>query len=82
MTIHWIPIGIVAYVAYSTAVDAMDVPKPTDSRWYRFLYRFAHTFAGNLFTAFGKIGRTPWPGEEPRDEPPAPSGPWPPQGTH
>jgi len=51
------------YVAYSSAVDAMEVPGPTSSQFYRWLYRFAHGFAGNLVTAFGKIGRTPWPGE-------------------
>jgi hypothetical protein len=59
---HWQEV-LVAFVAYSTAIDAMDAPTPTDSKFYRWFYRFAHALAFNLVTAFGKIGRSPWPGE-------------------
>ena len=56
---------VLAYVAYSTAVNTMPEPRPTQSVWYEWLYRFAHAFAGNLKTAFGRIGREPWAGELP-----------------
>jgi hypothetical protein len=56
---------VIVYAAYSTAVDAMEEPTPGSGMFYRWLYRFAHGFAFNLVTAFGKIGRTPWLGEIP-----------------
>lgn len=76
---HWLPVSVVAFVAYSTAIDSMDEPTPADSKLYRWFYRFAHAFAFNLITAFGKIGRTPWPGEVEGEAWPPPSGPA--QGT-
>ncbi len=76
---HWLPL-FALYIAYSTAVNAMPVPAPGNSPFYVWLYRFAHGFAANLVTAFGKIGRTPWAGETPVPQSalPQPPNPWPP----
>jgi hypothetical protein len=61
---NWQVLGV-AYIIFSSIVDGMPVPKPTDSNLYVIAYRASHTLAGNLVTAFSKIGRTPWPGETP-----------------
>lgn len=51
---YWSEI-VLGYVVFSCAVDAMEEPTATDSRGYRWLYRFGHGLSGNLFTAFGKL---------------------------
>lgn len=77
ITQHW-PWFLCAFIVYSTAVDSMEEPRPSDGKFYRWLYRFAHGLAFNLVTAFGKIGRTPWIGEIPGHEGFEPGAPRPP----
>jgi hypothetical protein len=62
---HRVALAIFAFGSFSSAVDALPEPMPSSGTAYRWLYRFAHGFALNLVTAFGRIGRTPWPGETP-----------------
>lgn len=47
----WMLVG--AYWMFNAAVGAMPEPKANGSLGYQFLYKFAHTLAGNVTTAFG-----------------------------
>ena len=47
----WVAVGL--YWIFSAAISAMPEPKPDGSPGYLWLYRFLHTTAGNLTTAFG-----------------------------
>jgi hypothetical protein len=51
----WIAVGL--YWIFSAAVSALPEPEPKGSPLYLWLYRFLHTTAGNIATAFG--GRIP-----------------------
>ena len=50
---HQFGLAVAIYWIFSAAVSAMPDPKPGDPGGYVWLYRFAHTIAGNLTTAFG-----------------------------
>jgi hypothetical protein len=47
----WVAVGL--YWIFSAAISAMPEPKANDVAGYLWLYRFLHTTAGNLTTAFG-----------------------------
>ncbi len=47
----WVAVGL--YWIFSAAISAMPEPKAGGSPGYLWLYRFLHTTAGNLMTAFG-----------------------------
>jgi hypothetical protein len=49
--------GVVGYWIFSAAVSAMREPMPGGSPGYAWAFRFLHTLAGNLSTAFA--GRLP-----------------------
>jgi len=53
LTQHQFGLAVAIYWIFSAAVSAMPDPKPGDPGGYVWLYRFAHTIAGNLTTAFG-----------------------------
>jgi hypothetical protein len=57
ITQHQFWIAVVIYWIYSAAVSSLPEPGTTGSPAYLWLYRFSHTIAGNLTTAFG--GRMP-----------------------
>jgi hypothetical protein len=50
---HQFGIAVAAYWIFSAAVSALPNPSPTGNAGYLWLYRFCHTTAGNLSTAFG-----------------------------
>lgn len=47
----WVAVGL--YWIFSAAISAMPEPAPNGSVGYAWLYKFLHTTAGNLTTAFG-----------------------------
>jgi hypothetical protein len=47
--------AVVLYWIFSAAISAMPEPKPGGSPGYLWLYRFLHTTAGNITTAFGRL---------------------------
>jgi hypothetical protein len=49
----WAAVGL--YWIFSAAVSALPEPGPNGSPGYVWLYRFMHTTAGNLTTAFSRI---------------------------
>ena len=53
VTQHQFWTAVALYWIYSAAVSSMPEPAPNRSPVYRWLYRFVHTLAGNLTTAFG-----------------------------
>jgi len=53
LTQHQFGFAVAIYWIFSAAVSAMPDPKPGDAGGYAWLYRFVHTIAGNLTTAFG-----------------------------
>jgi hypothetical protein len=53
LTQHQFGFAVALYWIFSAAVSAMPDPKPGDAGGYAWLYRFVHTIAGNLTTAFG-----------------------------
>jgi hypothetical protein len=50
---HQFGIAVAAYWIFSAAVSSLPDPSPTGNPGYLWLYRFCHTTAGNLSTAFG-----------------------------
>ncbi|HYR88988.1 MAG TPA: hypothetical protein VE422_33245 [Terriglobia bacterium] len=50
---HQFWIAVVIYWIFSAAVSSMPEPVPNGSSGYLWLYRFCHTTAGNITTAFG-----------------------------
>lgn len=50
---HQFGLAVAIYWIFSAAVSSMPDPKPGDAGGYVWLYRFVHTMAGNLTTAFG-----------------------------
>jgi hypothetical protein len=44
--------GVVGYWVFSAAVDGLPVPNGSGNA-YKWLYKFLHNVAGNIFTAFG-----------------------------
>jgi hypothetical protein len=50
---HQFGLAVAMYWVFSAAVSSMPDPKAGDAGGYLWLYRFAHTLAGNLTTAFG-----------------------------
>jgi hypothetical protein len=57
LTQHQFWAAVALYWIYSAAVSSMPAPGPNGSPGYVWLYRFLHTLAGNLTTAFG--GKVP-----------------------
>ena len=56
ITQHKVWTGVVIYWIFSAAVSSMPDPVPNANAGYRWLFRFLHTIAGNITTAFaGKI---------------------------
>src|SRR5262245_21497619 len=53
ITQHQFWIAVAVYWIYSAAVSALPEPAGNGSPVYQWLYRFSHTIAGNLTTAFG-----------------------------
>jgi hypothetical protein len=53
LTQHQFGFAVAIYWIFSAAVSSMPDPKPGDAGGYVWLYRFVHTIAGNLTTAFG-----------------------------
>jgi hypothetical protein len=53
LTQHQFGFAAAAYWIFSAVVSAMPEPKPGNAEGYLWLYRFVHTIAGNLTTAFG-----------------------------
>jgi hypothetical protein len=51
----WVAVGL--YWIFSAAISAMPEPKADGSPGYLWLYRFLHTTAGNLTTAFSEAAR-------------------------
>ena len=47
----WFLVG--AYWIFIAAVGALPPPTPSSGPGYQFLYKFLHTIAGNITTAFG-----------------------------
>lgn len=47
----WLLVGI--YWIFNAAVAALNPPTDKSSPGYTFLYKFSHTLAGNITTAFG-----------------------------
>lgn len=39
---------LIGYWVFSAFVGALETPTTTDPRWYRMLFRFLHTLAGNV----------------------------------
>jgi len=50
---HQFSIAVVLYWIFSAAISSMPEPTTDDAPAYSWLYRFLHTVAGNLTTAFG-----------------------------
>src|SRR5579884_211810 len=50
---HQFGLAVAATWIFSAAVSAMPDPKPGDPGGYVWVFRFVHTIAGNLTTAFG-----------------------------
>jgi len=50
---HQFGIAVAAYWLFSAAVSSLPEPMPGGSAAYLWLYRFCHTTAGNITTAFG-----------------------------
>ena len=48
-------VALVLYWIFSAAISALPEPKPKGSPGYLWLYRFLHTTAGNLTTAFSRL---------------------------
>ena len=56
ITQHRFWAGVAIYWIFSAAVSSMPDPPSNGNAGYRWLFRFLHTFAGNITTAFaGKI---------------------------
>lgn len=53
LTQHSTIIGLALYWVFSAAVSAMPDPMPSGNPGYLWLYRFAHTIAGDLSTVIG-----------------------------
>jgi hypothetical protein len=53
VTQHQFWIAVVAYWVFSAAVSALPGPAPNSGPRYLWLFRFVHTVAGNISTAFG-----------------------------
>jgi len=53
LTQHQFWAAVALYWIYSAAVSSMPGPAPNGNPGYLWLYRFLHTLAGNLSTAFG-----------------------------
>ena len=53
ITQHQYWTAVVIYWIFSAAVSSMPEPVPSGSSGYLWLYRFCHTTAGNITTAFG-----------------------------
>ena len=53
VTQHQYWTAVVIYWIFSAAVSSMPEPVPSGSSGYLWLYRFCHTTAGNITTAFG-----------------------------
>jgi hypothetical protein len=53
ITQHEFGIAVAVYWIYSAAVSSLPDPASNGSPVYQWLYRFLHTIAGNLTTAFG-----------------------------
>jgi len=51
---HRFWIAVTVYWIYSAAVSSLPAPAGNGSPLYQWLYRFSHTIAGNLTTAFGR----------------------------
>lgn len=47
----WFLVGL--YWIFNSAVGAMPEPNGVSGPWYGFFYKFLHTLAGNITTAFG-----------------------------
>ena len=54
---HQFGIAVVAYWIFSAAVSSLPEPAPNGSGRYLWFFRFCHTIAGNITTAFA--GRIP-----------------------
>ena len=52
---HQFWVTVVLYWIFSAAISALPEPKPNGSPGYLWLYRFLHTTAGNLTTAFNRL---------------------------
>ena len=52
---HQFWVTVVLYWIFSAAISALPEPKPNGSPGYLWLYRFLHTTAGNLTTAFDRL---------------------------
>jgi hypothetical protein len=52
---HQFGVAVVLYWIFSAAISALPEPKPNGSPGYLWLYRFLHTTAGNLTTAFDRL---------------------------
>lgn len=50
---HQFAAGVGLVWVISAAVSAMQEPDASSTRGYRWLFRFAHTIAGNIKTVFG-----------------------------
>jgi hypothetical protein len=50
---HRFTVAVALYWVFSAAVSSLPEPGPNGNATYVWLYRFCHTMAGNLTTAFG-----------------------------
>lgn len=57
LTQHQFGFAVAGYWGFSAAVSSMPEPKAGDAGGYAWLYRFVHTIAGNLTTAFPEAAR-------------------------
>ncbi|HEY2383284.1 MAG TPA: hypothetical protein VGK48_19075 [Terriglobia bacterium] len=57
LTQHQFGFAVAIYWIFSAAVSSMPEPAPDDAPGYRWLYRFVHSIAGNLTTAFSTAAR-------------------------
>src|SRR5882762_5967246 len=52
---HQFWVAVALYWIFSSAISALPEPNPNGSPGYHWLYRFLHTTAGNLTTAFNRL---------------------------
>jgi len=52
---HQFWVAVALYWIFSAAISALPEPNPNGSPGYLWLYRFLHTTAGNLTTAFNRL---------------------------
>lgn len=59
--------ALLAYYVFMSFVQSLPDPVSSDGRWYRFLYRFAHSISANWAVVRRELGNVPRGAETPQE---------------